>query len=185
MGTYTEGITNHRVPNFHDVADVIARLSPTVPVLMQVYEFDKSVNPGCILPRPEWTLDEYDKVDFIGPWGFILRFGTHVAQISAFTRHSEFLLMAEAQAVYLPAVRSIARSLGGTRLILKADSQDALGDSPVYLKDGNATLDDCVGLIQKAWGDPHPKTEVINEVWEAYRERRIQPWFLESLCEGI
>jgi len=52
MSTCTDGITDHRVTNFRDVADVIARLSPTVPVLMRVYEHDKSVNPRCILQGP-------------------------------------------------------------------------------------------------------------------------------------
>jgi hypothetical protein len=133
-----------------------------------------------------WTLvEDYTYFAYCGPGGFSVMFGAHVAVISASSRYCAFALMPSIQAVELPAITSIARALGGTRLVMKSDDQSALQDSPIYLNDGNATLDECVGLIQKAWGDPHPKTEVINEAREVYRERKIEPWFVETLGDAI
>jgi hypothetical protein len=186
MGNSTEGITDHRVPNFRDQTDVLARLSPTVPVLMRVSDYYRSKNSVWNEIYPVWTLvEDYTYFAYCGPGGFSVMFGAHVAAITASSRYCAFALMPSLQAVELPAVRSIAQALGGTRLVLKSDDQSALQDSPIYLNDGNATLDECVGLIQKAWGNPRPNTEAINEAWEIYRERKIEPWFFETLDQGI
>ena len=119
--TYIEGLTDHRVPNISDPEDVIVRLSPTVLTLMRVGDYLRAENPARTETHPIWRLDEYDKDHFIGPGGFIVRFGSRVAQITALTRYSTFVLTPSLQAVYLPAIRSIARALGGTRLVLKSN----------------------------------------------------------------
>lgn len=184
MSKGTEGITDHRVPNFRDQADVLARLLPTVPVLMRVSEFYRSEHEVWNETHPVWTLvEDYTYFAYWGPGGLSVMFGSHVAIIRTSSRFTAFALTPSLQAVELPAIRSIARALGGKRLVLKSDDDSALQDSPIYLNDGNATLDDCVGLIQKALGNPRPRTEVINEAWEVFQERQIEPWFLETLNE--
>jgi hypothetical protein len=178
----TEGLIDHRVPNFRDQADVVVRLSPTVPTLLRVSDYWRSDNRVWNEINPEWTLvEDYTYFAYSGPGGFSVMFGARVAVITVSSRYSAFVLTPSLQAVCLPAIRSIVRALGGTRLVLKADDDSALGDSAIYLNGGNASLDECVSLIQKAWGDHHPRTEVITEDWELYKQRTIDPWFFETL----
>jgi len=97
--------------------------------------------------RPDWTFDDM-KGSFRGSLGIQPSIGSLCPQISAFTRHSEFVLMPEVQAVYLPAIRSIARALGGPASSMAGDDS-ALRDSPAS-DDGQHNHQRLRAIIQKA-----------------------------------
>jgi hypothetical protein len=149
----TEGLCDHSLPDFRDKSEVIARLSQTLPILRGVENYLRNENPARKEEYLEWTLlCDFTYFAYWGPGSFSAMFGAHVAVINPSIRYGAFVRTPLLQAVYLPAIRSIVRALGGHRLVLMPDTDSALGDSADCLRDGKATLDECVHLIKKAWG---------------------------------
>ena len=179
MSILVNGLTNHQVPNYRDQASVVERLSPTVPDLDRVRDYWRSTNGIFKETSPVWTpVEDYTYFAYHGPGGFVVHFGAHVAVIVASCRYSAFVTMPALQATLLPAFRSVALALGGTRLIMMPDDDRPLGDAAMY---NGASLDECVGLIRKTWGEPHSPTEVATEDFDAYNRRETPVWYVEAL----
>ena len=183
MSILANGLIDNRVPDYRDNAAVIARLSPTVPDLIRVRDYWRSVDPQSKETHPSWTLvhhgnppDEY--FAYYGPGGFSVHFGPRIACIEAACRYSGFATIPALQAVHLPAFMSVARALGGTRLVLMPQENGPVWDAAMY--DG-VSLEECITLIRRTWGDPHPTVEIVTEDVEAYYRREFPVWFVEII----
>jgi len=183
MSILAHGLIDNRVPDCRDHATVIARLSPTEPDLIRVRDYWRSVDLESKETNPSWTFvhhgsppDEY--LAYYGPGGFSVHFGPQIACIGAACRYSGFVTMPALQAVHLPAFMSVARALGGTRLVLMPEENGPVWDAAMY--DG-VSLEDCIALIRKTWGDPHPTVKVVTEDVEVYYRRKFPVWYVESV----
>lgn len=108
-------------------------------------------------------------------------FGTHVAEINPGIRYSAFLEMPLLRSLYVPVIETIARALGGMQLVIKSDLDNALGDEPIYLNDGCATLEECIGRLRQSLGDPLPQSQILAGGLEKYADLEREVWFLENL----
>jgi hypothetical protein len=184
MSILTNGLIEYHVPNFRNHEALIATLSTTVPDLVRVSDYWRSVTPEYKGDHTAWTFihegepsGEYEFLAYYGPGGFSVHFGPRVACIGASCRFSGFATIPPLQAVHLPAFRSIARSLGGTRIALMPEENGPIWDAAMY--DG-ASLEDCIALVRKTWGDPHPRTEVVTEDPKVYDRRKFPVWYCED-----
>jgi hypothetical protein len=182
MSILTHGLIDYDVPDFRDEATVIPRLSSTEPDLLRVRDYWRSVDSDCQEAYPAWTFirhgsppDEW--LAYRGPGGFSVHFGPRVACIGASCRFSGFATISSLQVVHLFAFKHIARMLGGTRLVLMPEENGPIWDAAMF--DG-ASLDECVALIRKTWGDPHPRTEVLTDDLDTYYRRKFPVWYLEK-----
>lgn len=183
MSILADGLTDHHVADFRDHAAVISRLSPTVPELLRVRNYWRSVDPESKEVHPAWSVvhhgegnDEY--LAYYGPGEFSVHFGRCVAVVGAGCRYSGFATIPALQAAHLPAFRAVARALGGTRLLIVPEDNGPISDAA--MSDG-ASLDECAELIRKAWGDPHLPTEVVTEDIDVYHSRKAPIWYVEVL----
>jgi hypothetical protein len=170
MSILTYGLAEHGVRDYHDYVAVLDRLAPTVPDLLRVRDYWRSVSPQFMDSHPDWTVihhknppDEY--LAYRGPGGFSVQFGQRVAVIGAACRYSGFVTIGPLQAIHLPAFRSIARALGGARLVLMPEENGPIEDAAML--DG-ASLDECITLLRRNWSEPHPRIEVVTDedlVW--------------------
>jgi len=183
MSILAHGLIDYRLSNYRDDAGVIARLSPTEPDLTRVRDYWRSVDPESKEAYPSWTFvrhgsppDEY--LAYHGPGGFSVHFGSQIACIGAACRYSGFATILALQAVHLPAFMSVARALGSTRMVLMPEENGPIWDAAMY--DG-VSLEECIALIQKTWGDPHPSVEVVTEDVQVYYRRKFPVWFVESV----
>jgi hypothetical protein len=186
MSILTHGLVDYHVPNYRDHAGVNARLSPTVPDLNRVRDYWRSVSSDSNEQHPSWTCrhhgsagDEYESLNYYGPGGFSVKFGPQIACIGASCRYSGFSTIRPLQAAHLPAFISVARALGGTRLVLMPQENGPIWDASMY--DG-ASLEECITLMRMNWGDPHPTVEVISEDVQVYYSRKFPVWFVTSLA---
>ena len=182
MSILAQGLIEYDVADYRDHGAVIARLSPTVPDLVRVHHYWRSVDPASTETYPSWTFvpgsPPEDYSAYYGPGGFSVHFGPRVAYVGASCRFSGFATIRPLQAVHLPAFKSVARVLGGTRLILIPEENGPIWDAAMY---EGASLDQCIALIRKTWGDPHPKTEVVTEDVQVYYRRKFPAWYVESV----
>jgi hypothetical protein len=183
MSTLAQGLTDYRLPDYRDHAAVLSRLATTVSDLAPVHEYWRSVDPESKEHRPAWTVDHRlhpadDYLAYHGPGGFSVRFGPRVAIIAAGCRYSGFATIRPLQNVHLAAFKSVARALGGTRLVLMPEENGPIYDAAMY---GDVSLDECVTLILTTWGAPHPAAEILTEDLEAYYRRKFPVWYVETL----
>jgi hypothetical protein len=183
MSILANGLTYYRVLNYRDHAAVIARLSMTISDLNRVRDYWRSVDPEFKEIHPMWSVvhhgeGAYEHLAYYGPGGFSVRFGPRIACVEAACRYSGFATIPALQVAHLPAFKSVARSLGGTRLALIPEENGPIWDAAMY--DG-VSLDECIDLIRKTWGDPHSPTEVITEDIEVYYSRKTPVWYVEAL----
>lgn len=183
MSTLAQGLTEYHVPDYKDHAEVIARLSLTVSDLARVQAYWRSVAPGFNEAYPCWTCvkegsppDAY--LAYYGPGGFSVHFGRLVACVGALCRFSSFATIRSLQSAYLPAFKSIARVLGGTRVVLMPEENAPVWDAGMYQ---GASLDEYIALVRSVWGEPHPRTEVVTDSLEAYYRRKFPVWYVESV----
>jgi len=183
MSILAQGLTDYRLPDYQDHAAVLSRLAVTVSDLVPVCEYWRSVDPEFKEYRPAWIFDHRvhptnEYLAYYGPGGFSVHFGPRVALIGAGCRYSGFATIRPLQDVHLSAFKSVARVIGGTRLVLIPEENGPIHDAAMY--DG-ASLDECVTLIRKAWGAPHPATEIVTEDVEVYYRRKFPVWYVETL----
>ncbi len=182
MSIGTQGITEHRVPHFRDATDVIARLAPTVSCLAAVQEFLRRENPTWKETHQTWTaVEDYTYFACWGPGSFSVMFGTHIAEINPGIRYSVFLERPSLRSLYVPVIETIARALGGMRLVIKSDLDNALGDESIYLNNGCANFDECIGRLRQSLGEPLPQSQILAGGLEKYTDLERDIWFLENL----
>jgi len=186
MGTRINVLVDHRVPDYKDRAAVIARLEPTLPAAIAVRDYwiandpESSRNDCCvwststvpgIQPKQEYLFYE-------GPGSLWLRFGVRVAYIFTGGRWRGFLSTNMLHKTHLAAFRSIARALGGTRMVLYGE-YDPIDQAAVL--DGK-TLDECVGMLNELWGSPQPTVDVIDPKVVAATDHCSPPvWYYQML----
>jgi len=179
MSILLVGLVEHRVPDYNDEPAVLARLAPTVPVLLGVAEFLSAYLPEYKVIERGWTtVHDHTYFAYHGPAGFSVVFGKYVAVIRGNCRHSAFATMRDLQAAYLPAFRNVAGALGGTRMALMSDQNDAIQDAAIYT---GASLDECLAMAAKSWGPARRKVAVIGASMKAYNARKAPVWYLETV----
>jgi hypothetical protein len=183
MSILANGLTDHQVPDHRNHAAIIARLSGTVPDLVRVRDYWRSVDPESPETYQAWNVVHHGEGDneylaYYGPGGFTVHFGLRIACIAGACRYSGFATMPAVQAAHLPAFRSIARALGGTRLVLLPEENGPIWDAAMY---SGVPLDECLSLIRRTWGEPHFPTEVVTEDIEVYYRRKTPVWYVETL----
>ncbi len=175
-------MADYSVPDYHDQTAVVSLLAPTLPATRAVADYWRAADSDYTA-CDTWTAElahnppEDDLLRYHGPGGFSVAFGKHVTRVHAACRWSGFATIAPLQQVHAAAFRSIARALGGSRIILIPD-YDPVEEIALY--DG-VSLDECIALLQQRWGAPHPTTEIVTEDVEAYYRRKTPVWFVESL----
>jgi len=183
MGDRANAMTDHRVEDYRDAAAVVAQLSSTIPAARCVRDYWRSVDPKSVETHEAWSVyrivspTEGEYLRYDGPGGLCVHFGSRVAIIGADCRWSGFVTMPGLQRVHVAAFQSIARALGGTRMVLIPD-YDRVEEMARY--DGSS-LDECIARLHQCWGTPHPKTEIVTDDVEVYYRRQCPPWYVESL----
>jgi len=183
MSILANGLTDHRIPDFRDHAAVIARLSPTITDLGKARDYWRSVSADSTEPHPVWSVEHFGEgeteyIAYRGPGGFSVHFGSHVAVVGAGCRYSGFATIPALQAAHLPGFRAVASALGGTRLVLVPEDNGPIWDAAMY---EGASVDECVKLIRRTWGEPHSPTEVVTEDLDVYYRRKAPIWYVEVL----
>jgi hypothetical protein len=183
MSILADGLTDHHVADFRDSAAVISLLSPTVPELLRVRDYWRSVDPQSKEVHPAWSVVHHgegpdEHLAYYGPGGFSVHFGPRVAVVGAGCRYIGFATIPALQAAHLPAFRAVARALGGTRLLIIPEDNGPISDAALY---SGASLDECAELIRKAWCDPQLPTEVVTEDLDVYYRRKVPIWYVEVL----
>lgn len=181
MSTLAHGLIDNQVTDYRDSASVIARLSSTESDLIRVRDYWRSVDSKSKEAYPSWTSvhhsnPPYEHLTFYGPGGFSLHFGPQIVCIVAGCRYSGFVTIPALQAAHLPAFKSVARSLGGTRLVLMPEENGPIWDA---IHDG-ISLENCIALMRKKWGDPHQTVEVITEDVKVYYRRKFPTRYVDS-----
>src|SRR5207249_2605827 len=131
---------------------------------------------ACLVHNPP----EEDYLRYHGPGWFSIAFGEHVARVSGICRWSGFATIDDRQRIHAEGFRSIARALGGTRMVLIPEYDPA---DEIALYDGGS-LDDCLELLRQRWGAPHPRTEVVTPDLEEYYRRKFPVWYVESINQN-
>jgi hypothetical protein len=185
MGTRTNILVDHKVPDYLDRAAVISRLAPTLTATIAVRDYWISTHredPGDL--SDFWTASPqvpppHEKfVLYGGPGGFSVTFGPKVANVRASARWRGFLSIEPARRVHVPAFRSIAVALGASRIAYLRDDDPLTLDA---LTDG-ASLDDCIAEMGRRWGPPQASVECIaQEIVEATEHGVPTVWFLEEV----
>jgi len=182
-----DALVDHQVPDYLDQAAVSSLLAPSLPATLAVVEYWRLADPdysgdttanwtGRLVHNPP----EDDFLRYYGPGGFSIAFGERVARVSGICRWSGFATMRQLQQVHAAAFRSIARALGGTRMVLIPE-YDPVNDIAIY---DTGSLDQCIELLQQSWGAPYPITDIVTDDVEAYYRRELPVWYLETLNHG-
>ena len=185
MGTRTNILVDHNVPNHLDRAAVIFRLAPTLAAAIAVRDYWVSTdpeNPGDLSDgwtgSPQAPPPHEKFVLYSGPGGFSITFGPLIANVRASARWRGCLSIEPARRVHVPAFRSIAFALGASRIAYLHDHDPLTLDA---LYDG-ASLDDCVAEMGRRWGPPQASVESIApEIAEATEHGVPSVWFLEEV----
>jgi hypothetical protein len=184
MSIRADALVDYRLPDYRDQLAVISRLTPSLPDARTVVEYWRIADPdysedttGGWAARLVHNPPEGDFLRYHAPGGFSIAFGEHVARVSGICRWSGFATIRQLQQVHAAAFRSIARALGGTRMVLIPE-YDPVNDIALY---GAGSLDECIALLQQRWGAPHPTTDIVTEDVEVYYRRQFPVWYLETL----
>lgn len=184
MSIRADALIDYRVPDYRDQPAVVSLLSPSLPDARAVDEYWRGADPDYSgNPTESWTArlmhnpSEGDFLRYHGPGGFSIAFGERVARVSGACRWSGFATMRQLQQVHKTAFRSIARALGGTRMVLIPE-YDPVNDIALY---DTGSLDECIELLRRHWGAPHPVTEMVTEDVEAYYRGQFPVWYVETL----
>ena len=120
MGTRTNILVDHKVPDHLDRAAVISRLAPTLTATIAVRDYWISIDPDdpgdpsdCWTASPQAPPPHEKFVLYSGPGGFSITFGPKVAKVRASARWRGFLSIEPIRRVHLAAFRSIAAGPGG------------------------------------------------------------------------
>jgi hypothetical protein len=189
MGTRTNILADHTVPDPLDRAAVLERLTPALSEAIAVRDFwnayspderrDDSdqweASPPC--PPPH---DQY--VSYDAPGGFFVYFKGRLANVRATLRWRGFLSIESLRRAHLPAFRTIAERLGASRIVYLPDDDRILYDMAME----GASLDDCIAEMERRWGPPLASVEVIDpDVVEATEYGVPEVWHLEVLSDVL
>ncbi|HSU55638.1 MAG TPA: hypothetical protein VLT36_16400 [Candidatus Dormibacteraeota bacterium] len=184
MSIRAYALVDYRLPDYGDQPAVVSRLAPSLPNARAVGEYWRLADPDYPVDTAEgWTArlvhnpPEDDFLRYHGPGGFSIAFGERVARVSGICRWSGFVTIRRLQQVHATAFRSIARALGGTRIVLIPE-YDPVNDIGLY---GNGSLGECIDLLQQRWGAPHPTTDIVTDDVEVYYRRQSPVWYVETL----
>jgi hypothetical protein len=188
MGTRTNILADHTVPDPLDRAAVLDRLAPALPVAMAVRDFWNTYDPNEARDEDDrWEASPpspppYDwYVSYRAPGGLIVYFGSRVVNVRASLRWRGFLSIEPLRHVHLPAFRKIAGLLGASRLVYLPD------DDPIILdaaRSEGASLDDCISELGRRWGPPRASVEVIDlEVVRATDHGVPTVWYTETIAD--
>jgi hypothetical protein len=156
MATFTHAIINHKVQDYRDRSAVLARLGPL----------------GAWTAQPAHLVADF--VDYSAPEGLFLRFGRQVAVLTG-GRWRDFLADQPARVAALASFRAVARTIGGTRLLLLPDSIEVAYDAVIE----GLSQDQCIAALRKECGPPHSLEDP--SLAEAAACGAPQVWFLESV----
>jgi hypothetical protein len=185
MGTRTNILVDHRVPEYLDRPAVISRLAPTLTATIAVRDYWISTHPedrgdlsDCWTASPQAPPPHEKFVLYDGPGGFFVRFGSKIANVRASARWRGFLSIEPIRRVHLPAFRSIALALGANRIAYIPDDDLLTLDA---MNDG-ASLDECIAEMGRRWGPPQASVESIDRrIVEATDHGVPMVWFLEEV----
>jgi hypothetical protein len=186
MGTRTNIIADHTVPDHLDRTAVLDRLAPALPEALAVRDFwnaydpDESRNEGDRWEAsPPCPPPHYQYVSYEAPGGFFVYFGSRVVNVRASLRWRGFLSIEPLRRVHLSALRKIAGLLDANRIVYLPDDDPVLDAARFE----GASLDDCIGELGRRWGPPQASIEVIDpEVVRATDHRVPSVWYVESLA---
>jgi hypothetical protein len=185
VGTRANILIDHKVPDDLDRPAVIARLAPTLSAIIAVRDYWNSTQPEypgdlseCWTASPQAPPPHEKWVMYDSPGGFLIKFGSKIANVRASARWRGFLSIEAICRVHLPAFRSIALALGASRIAYLPDDDLLTLDA---LTDG-ASLDECIAEMKRRWGPPQASVESIApEIVEATDHRVPMVWFLEDV----
>jgi hypothetical protein len=185
MGTRTNILVDHDVPDPLDRPAVLARLAPTLPATIAVRDYWNSTHPDEPANLDDrWTASRpapppHEKwVHYDGPGGFFVTFGPKIANVRASARWRGFLAIEPLRQVHTPAFRRIAAALGAGRLAFLPDDDPLTLDARL---DG-ASLDDCITQMTQRWGPPQGSVEAIRlEIVRVTDFGVPTVWFLEDI----
>jgi hypothetical protein len=185
MGTRTNILADHTVPDPLDRAAVLDWLAPALPKARAVRDFWNAYNPDEARDEDDrWEASRpcpspYNgSVSYYAPGGFFVYFGSRVVNVRASLRWRGFLSIKPLRRVHLPALRTIAGLLGASRLVYLPDDDPILDAATL---DG-ASLDDCISELRRRWGASQASVEDIEpEVVRATEHGVPTVWYLEML----
>ena len=184
MSIRADALVDYQLPDYRDQPAVISRLVPSLPDACAVVEYWRVADPDYSEDTAtDWTgrlvqnPPEDDFLRYHGPGGFSIAFGERVARVSGTCRWSGFATTRQLQQVHATAFRSIARALGGTRMVLIPE-YDPVNDIALY---DAGSLDRCIEFLQQLWGAPHPTTDIVTDDIEVYYRRQFPVWYVEVL----
>jgi hypothetical protein len=186
MGTRTNILADHTVPDPLDRAAVLDTLAPALPEAMAVRDLWNTYNPGeakvaddrwsASPPAPpphEWY------VSYGAPGGLFVSFGSRVVNVRASLRWRGFLSIEPLRRVHLAAFRKIAGLVGARRIVYLPDDDLIILDAARL---EGASLDDCISESRWRWGPSQASVEDIDpEVVRATEHGVPTAWYLEML----
>lgn len=182
MGVRANALFEHHVTDFRDHAAVLSALVPALPAALAVAEYWHVIHDSDRTDEPlTWWVQDLQNPDageylrYCGPGGLSIGFDQRVAYIRASCRWSGFSTIASLQQLHVAAFKSIARALGGTRMVIIPDN-DIVMDA-IY---AGENLDGCIGILRNALSSPPADTVILSGSVEGWK---TWPWFVESLSQ--
>ena len=190
MGTRVNVTVEHHTENYRDRVATTKMLAPTIPAAMAVAKYWRTVDPDSADGiQDSWTASPPDPLhgflQYRGPGSLFIRFGPRLAVISTGGRWRGFLSIEPLRRVHLAAFRSIASVLGARRLVFFHDGGIADDLVPAIIEDG-ITYDECIAMLQRAYGAPQPSVEEIAPEIIAETEHHVPlVWYVETLQNAV
>jgi hypothetical protein len=187
MGTRTNALVDHRIPDFWNQEAVIESLKASLPDCLAVCDYWSSIEPDDSNSTQLWAArfhhnpPEQDFVWYHGPGGFLIRFGSRVAVVSALCRWRGFLSVEALQVVHSNAFRKIALSLGGSRMLLIPDDEVV---EPMAIDHG-ASLSDCRSELRERCGPPRRRSVLADNDAALEPPACWKVWHDESLYDSL
>jgi hypothetical protein len=190
MGSRTNIIADHSVPDPLDRTAVLDRLAPALPEAMAVRDLWNTYDP-------EWAKGEGDRweasppsppphdryVCYDAPGGLFVYFGSRVLNVRASLRWRGFLSIEPLRRVHLPAFRKIAGLLGASRIVYLHDDDLIILDAARL---EGAPVEYCISELGRRWGPPQASVEDIEPEVVRATERGVPTvWYLEMLPVGL
>ena len=187
MGTRTNLLVEHDLPDPFDRAAVLDRLEPSLSEAMAVHDFWKTYDPDdakceefCWEASPPFPAPHDILVYYDAPGGLFVNFtfASPVVNVRASLRWRGFLSIEPLRRVHLSAFRKLAALLGAKRIVYMPDDDPIIYDARLE----GATLDDCIAELRRRWGPPQKTVELINPAVVREADHRVPSvWFLETI----
>jgi hypothetical protein len=179
----THVIIDHRIKDYRDAEATVARLGETVPAARAIGEYWPGVGSKSSATEPEkWRPARHHTVDlgsYLGPGGLLLSFGEHVVVVCASASWTGFLTIEPLRSIHLAAFRSIAKCVGGTRLVLLPDESNICYEA---LRKEGLSQEQCIARLREDYGPPQRSVSAIPPGAFAKRSPGADLiWFNEAL----